>query len=73
METSAGTEGGSGAWDQVDLYRLFAFVFGAPSAERFAWLQRPELPAWLAALWDDLGCDGAFPGVTAFADYEDYE
>ena len=73
MESSAGTEGGSGAWDQVDLYRFFAFVFGAPSAERFAWLQRPELAVWLAGLWEDLGCDGAFPGVTAFADYEDYE
>lgn len=73
METSVQTEGGSGAWDQIDLYRLFAFVFGAPSAERFAWLQRPELPVWLAELWEDLGCDGAAPGVTAFTDYEDYE
>ena len=73
METSAGTEGGTGAWDQIDLYRLFAFVFGAPSAERFAWLQRPELPAWLAELWDALGCAGAFPGVTTFTDYGDYE
>jgi DMSO reductase family type II enzyme chaperone len=74
VDTCAGTEAGSGAWDRVDLYRLFAFVFGAPSAERFAWLQRPELAAWLAELWDELGCAGAFPGVTAsFTDYEDYE
>ena len=73
METSVQTEGGSGAWDQVDLYRLFAFVFGAPSPERFAWLQRPELPAWLAELWDELGCDGEFPDVTTFTHYEDYE
>jgi DMSO reductase family type II enzyme chaperone len=73
VETCAGTESGSGAWEQVDLYRVFAFVFGAPSAERFAWLQRPELPAWLALLWEDLGCEDAFPGVTAFTDYQDYE
>jgi DMSO reductase family type II enzyme chaperone len=73
VETSVQTEGGSGAWEQIDLYRLFGFVFGAPSAERFAWLQRPELPAWLAELWDDLDRDGAFPGVTTFTDYEDYE
>jgi DMSO reductase family type II enzyme chaperone len=73
VETCTGTESGSGAWEQVDLYRVFAFVFGAPSAERFAWLQRPELPAWLAALWRDLGCDGPFPKGTAFADYKDYE
>jgi DMSO reductase family type II enzyme chaperone len=73
VETSVQTEGGSGAWEQVDLYRLFAFVFGVPSAERFAWLQRPELPAWLAELWDVLGCEGALPSVTTFPDYEDYE
>jgi DMSO reductase family type II enzyme chaperone len=73
VETCAGTESGSGAWDRVDLYRVFAFVFGAPSADRFAWLQRPELPVWLAELWENLGGDGAFPGVTAFADYQDYE
>jgi DMSO reductase family type II enzyme chaperone len=71
--TFVGTESERGAWDQVDLYRLFAFVFGAPSAERFAWLQRSELPGWLAELGQDLGCDGAFPGITAFTDYEDYE
>jgi DMSO reductase family type II enzyme chaperone len=73
VETCAETKSERGAWDQVDLYRVFAFVFGAPSAERFVWLQRPELPAWLGELWEDLGCDGAFPGVTTFADYEDYE
>jgi DMSO reductase family type II enzyme chaperone len=73
VETSVQTEGGNGVWGEVDLYRLFAFVFGAPSAERFAWLQRPELPAGLAELWQDLGCDGTFPGVAVFTDYEDYE
>jgi len=65
--------GADGAWKQIDLYRLFAFAFGMPSSECFAWLQRPELPAWLAQLWDKLGCEGAFPGVTTFPDYEDYE
>lgn len=73
METRAGTEGGSGVWDQVDLYRLFAFVFGAPSDERFVWLQRPELPGWLAELWKEIGCEGACPDVRAFTNYEDYE
>ena len=61
------------AWKRVDLYRLFAFAFGMPSSERFAWLQGPELPAGLATVWDGLGCEGPFLGVTTFTDYEDYE
>jgi len=65
--------GAADAWEEVDLYRLVAFAFGTASRERFAWLQHAELPAQLARLWDELGCQGLFPTVKAFADYEDYE
>jgi DMSO reductase family type II enzyme chaperone len=65
--------GAADAWEEVDLYRLFAFAFGTASRQRFAWLQQSELPAQLERLWDELSCEGPFPGVKAFADYEDYE
>jgi DMSO reductase family type II enzyme chaperone len=60
-------------WGQIDLYRFFAFVFGAPSAERFAWLRRPDLGDSLARLWQALGCASAFPGIRPFSAYAEYE
>lgn len=60
-------------WEQVDLYRFFAFVFGMPTLERYEWLHQKETPARLEALWDWLGCEGDFPGVGRFESYDDYE
>lgn len=62
-----------GVWEQVDLYRFFAFVFGTPTPERFAWLQQGETGARLEALWEWVGCEGAFPGEGRFESYDDYE
>lgn len=60
-------------WEEIDLYRFFAFVFGAPTRERFEWFQQPSLTASLAQLWTRLGCLGEFPGATSFPDYGEYE
>jgi len=63
----------STGWEEIDLYRFFAFVFGAPTRERFEWFQQPALASSLAHLWARLGCPGAFPGVVSFKDYGEYE
>lgn len=60
-------------WEAVDLYRFFAFVFGVPTSERFAWFRQPDLEASLARLWTELDCPGAFPGLTPYQDYAEYE
>jgi DMSO reductase family type II enzyme chaperone len=62
-----------GVGEQVDLYRLFAFVFATPTPERFEWLQQPTLENALKLLWMELGCEGKFPGLASFADLQDYE
>jgi len=58
---------------QTDLYRVFAYAFGLPVPERFAWLSRPDLGPSLAALWDELEWEGAAPKFTPFRSYEQYE
>lgn len=58
---------------QIDLYRFFALVFGAPSPEHFQRLAQPGLEEFLSALWTDLGCTGDFPGTGRFRDYQQYE
>ena len=58
---------------EIDLYRLFAFVFGRPTPDRYEWLQRTELAAALEALWKRLGCEGAFPDTSRYETYGDYE
>jgi len=60
-------------WEEIDLYRFFAFVFGAPSRERFEWFQQPGVAASLTQLWKRLDCSGAFPAVTSFQDFGEYE
>ena len=60
-------------WQQVDLYRFFAFALAAPSEERFRWLARPELSGALEELWRELGCSGRFPGFRWFGSYAEYE
>jgi DMSO reductase family type II enzyme chaperone len=61
------------AWEEVDLYRFFAFTLGQPAVERFEWLQRPDLDALLAGLWDMLECEGVCPRPGTYADYQEYE
>ena len=77
MSVAAHSETGAGneptGWEQVDLYRFFAFALGSPSAERFRWFQQPALPAALGRLWAELGCTGEFPGIGAYRDYAEYE
>jgi nitrate reductase assembly molybdenum cofactor insertion protein NarJ len=68
VAAAAGPEG-----QRLDLYRFFAHAFGVPSTERFAWLQHAEMPALLRSLWQELDCDGDFPGFRRYADYADYE
>lgn len=60
-------------WAEIDLYRFFAFAFAPPTPERFEWLCRPDLPAALARLWEELDCAGKFPGFTPYSGYADYE
>jgi hypothetical protein len=61
------------AWEEVDLYRFFAFTLGQPAVERFEWLQRPDLDALLAGLWDMLECEGVCPRPGTYADYQEYD
>jgi len=63
----------SSEWEQVDLYRFFAFIFGSASTERFAWFRRPNFRPSLSRLWQDAGCRGKFPGVSPFRNYAQYE
>ncbi|HMK31887.1 MAG TPA: molecular chaperone TorD family protein [Terriglobales bacterium] len=60
-------------WDDLDLYRFFAFALGSPSQERFDILARPGLKNALTELWQQLGCRGEDPNFVWFADYEEYE
>ena len=59
--------------DRLDLYRVFTFAFGLPTAERYDWLCRPDLAASLECLWQALGVPGEFPAPGCFDDYQDYE
>ncbi len=56
----------------VDLYRVFAYVFGLPARERFDWLSRPDSQAALALLCEEYGVS-APSGPRVFARYADYE
>ncbi|HVP42504.1 MAG TPA: molecular chaperone TorD family protein [Terriglobales bacterium] len=60
-------------WEDLDLYRFFAFAFGAPSPERFDILAQPALRAALPELWRRLGCAGGPPEFDWFTDYAEYE
>jgi DMSO reductase family type II enzyme chaperone len=60
-------------WEQIDLYRFFAYGLGVPSVDRFRWLQRPEMDRLLEDLWAQLECPGHFPGLGTYRDYEEYE
>jgi DMSO reductase family type II enzyme chaperone len=60
-------------WVDTDLYRLFAFLFAAPSPRCFRFLAQRETPDALRSLWEMLGCEGAFPGFEWFSSYAEYE
>ena len=60
-------------WANLDLYRFFAFVFAAPSPERFHTLAQPALKDAFAGLWQQLHCAGDFPTFAWFKSYEEYE
>ena len=60
-------------WDEVDLYRFFAAAFGAPTRERFEWMQQPALADDLRNLWTKLGGEAEFPGLGSYESYQDYE
>ncbi len=60
-------------WQQIDLYRFFARVFGPPTHECFEFLAQPSTRAALHELWCDLGCEGEFPEFVWFSTYDLYE
>jgi len=60
-------------WGQTDLYRFFAFAFGPPTKERYAWFSQPGTPGALRELWQQLSCEGQFPEFIWFPDFESYE
>ncbi|MBZ5657415.1 MAG: molecular chaperone TorD family protein [Acidobacteriia bacterium] len=60
-------------WQQNDLYRFFALVFGPPTRECFNLLSQIAMPKALNDLWSNLKCEGEFPGFEWFSSYEQYE
>jgi len=60
-------------WQENDLYRFFAFIFAPPTQECFGLLSQPALPEALRNLWQQLKCEGEYPGFHWFASYEQYE
>ncbi len=60
-------------WEEMDLYRFFAFAFGYPSQARFTWLSQPATGPALATLWNFLGMDGKAPSLVTFENYGEYE
>jgi len=74
MKTAAETDGPRIIdWSQTDLYRFFAFAFGPPSEERHRWFTQPGAAVALADLWQQLSCEGHFPGFEWFPDFQSYE
>jgi DMSO reductase family type II enzyme chaperone len=71
--TEEDTTAASVDWQQTDLYRFFALVFGPPTHECFNFLSQPSASKALLDLWKRLECEGGFPGCEWFASYELYE
>jgi len=64
---------GSIDWQEINLYRFFAFVLAPPTPDCYTFLSQPVVPSALADLWNKLGCEGAFPGFAWLSTYELYE
>jgi len=60
-------------WQQTDLYRFFARVFGPPTHECFQFMTGHLTPRALADLWKYLGGEGESPEFLWFATYDLYE
>lgn len=60
-------------WQETDLYRFFARVFGPPSRECFEALAQPCAQESLRDLWKYLECTDEFPEFAWFPTYELYE
>ena len=73
MSTAAITESSARTWEQVDLYRFFAFALGSPSREIYEWFARAEAEPLLHELWQQLECEGAPSEFRWFECFEDYE
>jgi DMSO reductase family type II enzyme chaperone len=60
-------------WQQTDLYRFFARVFGPPTHECFEFLAQPSAHKSLRDLWHYVECKGQFPEFAWFPTYDLYE
>jgi len=60
-------------WDQVDLYRWFAYLFGPPTQERLDRLRSPSFVPSLDRLAAGLSCSGLPSEPGSFPDLARYE
>ena len=60
-------------WQETDLYRFFALVFGPPTRQCFNVLSQLSLQTSLPDLWTCLGREEKLPSFEWFASYELYE
>jgi DMSO reductase family type II enzyme chaperone len=63
----------STTWDQVDLYRMFAYLFGPPTPDRLDRLRSPSFAQSLAQLGAALGCSDPLSRPGSFPDLSRYE
>jgi DMSO reductase family type II enzyme chaperone len=61
------------AWEQVDLYRLFAYLFGPPTPDRFDQLRSPAFAQALDELRESFNCPNRLSGLGSFDDAKAYE
>ncbi|MCL6482276.1 MAG: molecular chaperone TorD family protein [Firmicutes bacterium] len=59
--------------DALDLYRVFLYLFGFPSRDRFDRICRRDFPEALKNLWRELHGPGEFPRLRTFEQYAQYE
>jgi DMSO reductase family type II enzyme chaperone len=61
------------AAEELDFYRVFAYSFGLPSEERFAWISSREYRALLKTSSSQLRVRRKTRGAVRFSDYATYE
>jgi DMSO reductase family type II enzyme chaperone len=59
--------------DALDLYRVFRYLFGFPSRDRFDRICRTDFPEAMKNLWRELPGPGDFPNLRTFEQYAQYE